>query len=117
VSTFTPEQEFIVRWGYAAGIPTVEIGRIIGKTKNAVIGRARRLGLRAAVLDTSLWNPKEDNELVQSYLAGAPLADISRRVGRSEQAVCHRLTRLGIERTRRPDVTLYWQRRLAARAA
>lgn len=48
--TWTPEEDTRLTglWNQAnPQVPTAEIGRLMGKTKNAVIGRAHRLNLPA----------------------------------------------------------------------
>jgi GcrA cell cycle regulator len=46
-SPWTPERLAMLRTEWATGAPTAEIGRRMGITKNAVVGKARRLGLPA----------------------------------------------------------------------
>jgi len=45
--TWTPERITVLGELWAAGVPTAEIGRQLGLTKNAVVGRVHRMGLPA----------------------------------------------------------------------
>ncbi|MBT7292761.1 MAG: GcrA cell cycle regulator, partial [Rhodospirillaceae bacterium] len=47
MSTWTPERiaEITRLWG--EGLTTAEIGKVVGVSKNAVVGKAHRLGLPA----------------------------------------------------------------------
>lgn len=64
-SRFTPEQDQAIKDGYEQGLLAAEIAEQIGKNKNAVIGRAWRLGLRSALQGSAgskRWYGLEKNQ-------------------------------------------------------
>jgi GcrA cell cycle regulator len=57
-SPWTPERLAMLRTEWATDASTAEIGRRMGITKNAVIGKARRLGLPAREAPANIASPK-----------------------------------------------------------
>ena len=57
-SPWTPERLATLRAEWATDASTAEIGRRMGITKNAVVGKARRMGLPAREVPANIVSPK-----------------------------------------------------------
>jgi GcrA cell cycle regulator len=89
-----------------AGLSTAEIGRRMGISKNAVVGKAHRLHLtpRAApnrAILAKAWTDEEDAFLTRVYGGFMTAAEIGARMGRSKSAIAHRAANLGLSAGRR----------------
>ena len=76
---WTPEQISELRRLWAEGLSTARIGREIGVSKNAVIGRARRMKLPRRQDPVSPMDPEKRAriiELIRSGLTNAAVADL-----------------------------------------
>ena len=54
MSTWTPERIAEVTRLWSEGLTTAEIGKMVGVTKNAVVGKAHRLGLPPRPVDNQV---------------------------------------------------------------
>lgn len=91
-TTWTPEQDAILRADWENGVPSPETAEKLGTSKNAVLGRAHRLDLgpHPSVTKT-LWSAKEDEVLLRGRDdEGMAFADIGLLIGRTEHACEHR---------------------------
>lgn len=71
---------------FAAGVKIKEIARALGRTSNAVTGRAarlRKLGVPGMERRCQRWSRKEDAEIRKAAAAGESVERVARRLGRS----------------------------------
>ena len=98
---WTQERDAELRRLWAAGYPGREIGRRLGCSKNAAIGRAHRLKLplRVAAISATItrpWTEEEDNRLRQIYGGHLNTTEIAERFGRTASSVRYRAVQLGL---------------------
>lgn len=105
---WTEAEDRLIREGRESGLSSSQIAHKLGKPKNAVIGRARRLGLpRLANNEFTHWTPEEDAVILKNNGAMS-LRRIAAILGnRTESAVKNRRNKLvqagvKIERRRPP---------------
>ena len=91
---WTPDEDLILRDGRAKGQSYAEIARLVGKSKNACIGRANKFGL----LGERRTNKERNDALLCDTLAeGGSLADAAHRMGCSFEAAESRFERVRAE--------------------
>lgn len=86
--------------GYSAGA----IGRAVGKTKNAVVGKAHRLGLPTRELPIGLstdqnrdrWSATAEKQLAHDWADNVPLPTIAHRQNKTIAAVERKARRMGL---------------------
>lgn len=107
-SPWTPERDDELRAFWDEGHSTSEIGRRMGITKNAVIGRAHRLRLPARPSPIKVnqaqaqpWSEEDDAQLRAIYGGFLTVAQIAARMGRTPHAVAYRAANLGLKAGRR----------------
>jgi len=109
-SPWTPERLATLRAEWATDASTAEIGRRMGISKNAVIGRARRLRLPSRGSPINLaasrsWAEADDATLRQLYGGFLTAAEIGARMGRSVGQISYRAKFLGLVAGRRAKQT------------
>jgi GcrA cell cycle regulator len=101
---WTPESIADLRAHWSSGLSTAEIGRRMGISKNAVIGKARRLGLPAREAPANIASPKSRGMVSRPAaranrelpVSGARAASPSRpRAATSSGALSSAVERLG----------------------
>ena len=87
IETWTPERIEQLTRLWEEGVTTAEIGRRIGVTKNAVIGKVHRIGLVPRVVkEAPVPQP------ISSIRAPPPRASQRRSASRSGRSACRRIT-------------------------
>lgn len=99
-SPWTPERDAQLRADWAAGYSGTEIGRRMGITKSAAIGRAHRLKLPPRVSPIATlnrpWTEEEDSTLRQVYGGLLNARQIGEKFQRSESSIRCRAAHLGL---------------------
>ena len=100
-STWTPDRDAQLRAFWDAGHTGTKIARLMGATKNSIIGRVHRLGfpkraIPAALTVARLWAPEDDARLRQLYGGFLNAAQIAERMDRTPSAIKYRATVLGL---------------------
>ena len=100
-STWTPNRDAQLRALWDAGHTGTEIARLMGATKNSIIGRVHRLGfpkraIPEALKVARLWAPEDDARLRQLYGGFLNAAQIAERMDRTPLAIKYRATVLGL---------------------
>lgn len=75
-----------------------EIGNALGRSKNSVVGKAKRLGLKTKGVE---WTPEEDAELTKLADQGLRARAMSTTLARTPSAINNRMTRLNLTAPRR----------------
>ena len=111
-SPWTPERDGELLGLWDEGHSTSEIGRRMGITKNAVIGRAHRLMLparpspiRVNQAQAQPWDEEDDGLLRAIYGGGLTVAQIAERMGRTPHAISYRAANLGLKAGKRDTQT------------
>lgn len=114
--TWTDERITELTELWEANTPTNEIARIMGLTKNQVIGKAHRLELPGRpspiirvepgrVSETPgkppVWTPERNERLTELHKAGTSQDAIAQELGLGKRSVIGQLSRLGL--TRQPN--------------
>lgn len=87
-----------------ANYPARDIGTILGRTKDAVIAHAHRVGVKLLHQGNGIpWSPVEDAFLRSEARAGQTAAYISNTLGRTKDSVIGRSHRIGAKLLRRAD--------------
>ena len=109
---WTPERDDELLGLWDEGHSTSEIGRRMGITKNAVIGRAHRLRLPARPSPIKVnqaqaqpWSEEDDAQLRAIYGGFLTVVQIAARMGRTPNAVAYRAANLGLKAGRRATQT------------
>ncbi len=109
---WTRQQDDELRLLWDQDHSTAEIGRRMGVTKNAVIGRAHRLQLpsRGSPINLSQaqampWTEEDDALLRRIYGGFLTAAEIGARMGRTTHAIAYRAAHLGLKAGRRAQQT------------
>ena len=103
---WTPERDAQLADFWRDGITTVEIGRRLGVSKGAVIGRAYRLQLprRACFINVTIakrWTKEDDAFLRRIYGGELTIAEIAIRMERGPHSIAYRAKFLGLVAKRR----------------
>lgn len=84
---WTEEEDTFLR-GYYGKWSATKIGRILGRTRNMVIGRANRLKLCKPHRRPRRWSPADDLTLLTRYgTDGWSAAELASLLGRTEAAI------------------------------
>jgi GcrA cell cycle regulator len=103
--TWTNEALAILRRMHTAGAPFSAIAEAIGggMSRNAVIGKATRLGITGDRRVTAYnWTPEQIDRLRLLHAEGHTAADIAKTIGASESTVGKKLRALHLARGRWP---------------
>lgn len=96
-----PAREDELRTLWAEGASASAIGRALGCSKNAVLGKARRLGLPGRrAQGGKRWTAAEDARLTRMAERGFPRAAMALDIGRSPAVIAKRLAKLFLTRPR-----------------
>lgn len=99
-SPWTPERDAQFRALWDAGLSGTEIGKRMGITKSAAIGRAHRLKLAPRVSPIATisrpWTEEEDATLRQLYGGFLNVKQIAEKLQRSEASLRYRAVHLGL---------------------
>jgi hypothetical protein len=99
MSDWTATRIHRVRQLAALGLPASEIGKTLGVTRNAIIGKCGREGISLARIPRSddnkpratppdyLWTPTVIHETLRMWRAGVPVSEIARTIGTTVAAV------------------------------
>src|SRR5437763_1126706 len=108
-SFWTPARDKRLLAEWENGRSAAEIAKLLGTSRNAVIGRSgRRMTARA------FWTPLRDNQLLTGWGRSRSVAAIAKKLGTTTTAVTARMTRLR-ELAERPGADP-WQRAAVRRA-
>jgi GcrA cell cycle regulator len=103
-SPWTDERDAQLRALWGAGLSGTEIGKRMGITKSAAIGRVHRLKLAPRVSPiatiTKAWTEEEDARLRQLYGGLLNVEQLAEKMDRSLHSLRHRASYLGLERNR-----------------
>jgi len=91
-----PDCDDELREYWRAGMPASEIATIFGASKNAVLGRARRLGLSQRKAKGRPWTPADDETLRRMWADGKGSREIGKALDRLYVVVNKRAARLGL---------------------
>lgn len=94
---WTPEEDEYLRQHHATKTYE-EIGRMLGRKRTAVAGRAQRLKLKQAAL---VWSPEDDAYLKKNYLR-LSARQIGDTLGKTRNSVIGRANRLGLQQSKKP---------------
>jgi hypothetical protein len=83
-----------VRECHAAGMKDAAVGRLLGCTRRNVALIRRQLGLPSANKRNRPWTETDDRDLRTLAAAGVTPHEIARQIGRTVEAVWHRLRTL-----------------------
>lgn len=92
-SLWTAERDMHLAELWSAGVTTAVIGAAMGVTKNAVIGRAHRLGLSrrlGALAQHRPWSAEDDSTLCAMWPDLRLRRALPKTLGRSTKAIRHR---------------------------
>lgn len=97
---WTPERDAQLRSLWDAGISGTDIGKRMGITKSAAIGRVHRLKLKPRVSPiatiTRPWTEEEDARLRQLYGGFMNVEQIGQKLDRSPASIRYRAVHLGL---------------------
>jgi len=81
---------------YGTGYTLDEIARILGRTKNSINNKLRRIGM-AKRFKERLWS-KEDDKLLKELYPVLPVNEVAKRLNRTVASVYNRAIRFGIRK-------------------
>lgn len=79
-----------------------DAARQLGRTRNAIIGRRRRLMKASAPRRLPCWTPAQEDELRRLIAAGKQVEEIASELNRTPGAVQNRIQRLRLNRRSHP---------------
>ena len=99
-SPWTAERDAQLRTLWDAGLSGTEVGKRMGITKSAAIGRVHRLKLAPRVSPIATiarpWTPEEDDTLRRLFGGALNVNQLSEKLGRSVDSLRYRASYLGL---------------------